>query len=109
MCPRLLVYIRFCDEHRNELDSPAALGLKGQRRTHCTECREAGVGERQFPLDEDQLAYRSGRKKANSCSRGTTDRCQNYALLSKNENADVTVDASLNRLNPLTRIFGDVL
>jgi len=36
-------------------------------------------------------------------------RRQNYAPLSKNEYTDVTVDASLNRLNPLTRILGNML
>jgi len=30
MRPRLLVYIRFCNEHRIELDSPSPLGLKGR-------------------------------------------------------------------------------
>jgi hypothetical protein len=49
MCPRLLVYIRFCDERRDELDSPSPLGLKGRRRTPCTGCREVGASERQFP------------------------------------------------------------
>lgn len=46
----------------------------------------------------------------NFCSRGTAPSGrQNYASLLKNEIADVTVDASLNCLNPLTRIFGDML
>jgi len=109
MSPRLLVYIRFCDGRRNELKSPSPLGLKGPRWIPCTGCREVGVGERQFPLDEDQLAYQSAKKTTNSCSRGTAHRRQNYASLSDNEGADVAVDASLNCLNPLTRIFGNVL
>ena len=71
MCARLLVYIRICDERRNELDSPSALGLKGRRWTPCTGCREVGAGGRQFPSGEDQLAYRSGKKKTNFCSQGT--------------------------------------
>jgi hypothetical protein len=71
MCPSLLVYIRFCDERRNDLDSPSPLGLKGRRLTPCTGCREAGVGERQFPSGEVQLPYRSGRRMTNFYSRGT--------------------------------------
>jgi hypothetical protein len=71
MCPRLLVYISFCDGHRNELDSPSTLGLKGRRWSRCTGCREVGAGEREFPLGEGQPAYQSGRKTTNSCSRGT--------------------------------------
>ena len=58
-------------ERRKELDSPSQLGLKGQRWTPGTGCREVEAGEREFPWDEGQLAYQSGRKTASSCSRGT--------------------------------------
>jgi len=34
---------------------------------------------------------------------------QNYASLTKNEKADVAVDASLNRFDPLARTSGDML
>jgi len=95
---------------KNELYSPSVLGLKGRRWTPCTGCREVEAGEREFPWGEGQLACQSERKTASFCSRGTTPTDVKTTLhYQKNEKADVTVDASLNRLNPLTRIFGDLL
>jgi hypothetical protein len=81
MCPGLLVYIRFCDERRNELDSPYPLAPKGRRWTPCTGCRGVGAAGRQFPSDEDRPAYQSGRKTMNSCSRGTTSTDVKITLL----------------------------
>ena len=80
MCPRLLVYIRSCDERRNELDSLSPLGLQGRRWTPCTGCRVVAAGGLQFPLGEDRPACQSGRKTMNFCSRGTASTGVKFTL-----------------------------
>ena len=70
--PRLLSNVRLpCSKRRYEPDLPSPLGPRGRRWIPGTGYRVAEASEREFPSDEAQLAYRSGRKTASSCSRGT--------------------------------------
>ena len=84
MRPRLLSNVRlFFNKYQYKLNSPSLLAPTGRRRTPGTEYREVEATEQEFPSDEGQLAYQSGRKTASSCSRGTATKSAIRPLLRK--------------------------